>query len=160
MIVSLVYKDSSTIEVVTMEDKKSQLVKLILSDNISAIVTMGEKLNIDPEDVTLLINELLSAGELLGTISKDGSRFFKTNVRVSEAPVIPRDEELPKFLSYNTKPGKVISVIGFLVLVGGLTINAIARDLTEQNFAAILIFIGLLVFLIGLYMIAKRGTPD
>ena len=143
-----------------MEDKKSLLVNLILNKNISAIVTLSEKLGIEPDDVVSMLNELLISGELIGSLTEDGSRFFKSSVKVSNAPIIHRDEKLPKFLSYNTKPGKVIAIIGFLVLAGGLIANALAADVTEQNFAAILILVGLLVFLIGLYLVARRGTPD
>jgi len=160
MIVSLMHKDSSIIEVVTMEDKKSQLVELILVQNISAIVTLSERLNIDQDDVIVMINDLLSTGELQGSLTEDSTRFFKSSVKVSVAPVIEREEKLPSFLTYNTKPGKVTALIGFLVLAGGLTVNAFAQDIAEQNFAAILILIGLLVFLIGLFLIARRDTPD
>jgi hypothetical protein len=143
-----------------MEDKKSQLLKLILKENISAIVTMSEKLDAKPSDVISMINTLLSTGELEGSLTEDGSRFFKSSVKVSAAPLIHREEEPPKFLSYNARPGKVIAVIGFLVLIGGVIINAIASNADVQNFAAILMLIGLPVFLIGLYLIARRGTPD
>ncbi len=155
-----IYHDSLVIEVLTLEEKKSQLIRLIMIENISAIVTMSDKLGIDPDRVILLINELLSAGELEGSLTEDCSRFFKSTVKVSTAPVISREEELPDFLTYTTRPGKVVAVIGFLILAGGLIVNAFALDIEEQNFAAILILIGLLVFLIGLYLIARRGTPD
>ena len=143
-----------------MEGKKSQLIKLIQTENISAIVTMSEKLKVDPEDVIIIINELLSSGVLQGSITEDGSRFFKSTVKVSAAPVIQRDDELPKFLSYNTRPGKFTAVIGFLILAGGVIFNAFASNIEEQNFATIFILIGLLVLLVGLYLIARRGTPD
>ena len=81
-------------------------------------------------------------------------------MKVSVAPVISREDEQPGFLTYNTRPGKIIALIGFLVLAGGLTFNTFVQDIQGQNFAAILILVGLLVFLIGLYWIARRGTPD
>jgi hypothetical protein len=144
----------------TMEEKKSQLVNLILNKNISATVTMSEKLGVDTSDVISMINELLVTGDLSGSLTEDGSRFYKSSVKVSTAPTIPRDEKLPKFLSYDTRPGKVIAIIGFLVLAGGVVVNAFAADISDQNLAALLILIGLLVFLIGLYFVARRGTLD
>jgi len=143
-----------------LEDKKSELVKLISEQNISAIVTLSERLSINTEDVIVLINELLSMGELEGSLTDDSSRFFKSSVKVSIAPVISREDELPSFLTYNTRLGKIVTLIGFLVLAGGLIVNAFAQDIQEQNFAAILILLGLLVFFIGLYWITRRGTPD
>jgi hypothetical protein len=143
-----------------LEEKKSHLIRLIQNENISAIIVMSEKLNIDPDGVIAMINELIADGDMEGSFSEDGSRFFKSSVTISKAPVIPRDEKPPEFMSYNSKPGKVIALIGFLVLAGGVVVNASATDIQEQNIAAVLILIGLLVFLIGLYFIARRGTPD
>jgi hypothetical protein len=147
-------------EVVKLEEKKSQLKQLILKENISAIVVISEKLSIDPETAIAMIDELITEGQMIGSFSEDKSRFFKSAVTVSKAPVIPREEKPPEFMSYNSKPGKVMASIGFLILAGGVIINAFATDIQEQTFASILILIGLLVFLIGLYSIARRGAPD
>jgi hypothetical protein len=153
-------KSLFAIEVLTMDEKKSLLVTLIQKENISATVTLSEKLGVEPNVVVSMINDLLVTGELIGSLTEDSSRFYKSSVKISTAPTIPREEKLPKFLSYDTKPGKVITVIGFFILAGGVIINALATDVTEQNYAAILILIGLFVFLLGLYLVARRGAPD
>jgi hypothetical protein len=54
----------------------------------------------------------------------------------------------------------VTAIVGFLILASGGLATVLASDLQEENFAALLIFVGLLVFLLGLYFIARRGSPS
>ncbi|MBN2230069.1 MAG: hypothetical protein JW779_10825 [Candidatus Thorarchaeota archaeon] len=143
-----------------MEDKKQLLIQIIMEENVSAIVTMGERLGIDPDDVITMIGNLVSEGRLNGTLTEDKVRFFKSSVKVSEAPVIPREDKPPSFLNYNTKPGKLTALIGFIIIAAGLVVNSFATTIEEANFAAIVIFFGLLVLFAGLYFIARRNSPD
>lgn len=139
---------------------KEKLINLITEHNVSAIVTMSEKLQIEPEAVIELINELVTEGRLHGTITEDGSRFFRSDAKVSQAPVIERDEKQPEFLSYNTKPGYAAAIVGALLLIAGGIINTNAVDVIEQNFAAGIFMVGILIFFAGLLFIARRNTPD
>ena len=143
-----------------MNENKEKLVNLVIEHNVSAIMILSEKLKLDPEAVIELINELISEDKLHGMISEDSVRFFRSDPKVSDAPVIHRDDKLPEFLSYDTRPGKVIAIIGFIVLIGAGLVGYYATDVNEENFAAILFFVGLAIFLIGLYMVTKRDTPD
>ncbi|MGY5870756.1 MAG: hypothetical protein RTV72_00785 [Candidatus Thorarchaeota archaeon] len=143
-----------------MKEKKQKIVSLVIEHNVSAIVTLSEKLEVDQETVIELINELISEKKLQGTITEDGTRFFRSDAKVSDAPVIPRDDELPQFLSYNTRPGYAIAIIGFLVLIGGAIVNAYATVIEESNFAAVLLLVGAVILFAGLYLVAKRKTPE
>ena len=143
-----------------MNDKKEKLVSLIMNHNVSAIAILSEKLALDQDAVIELINELISENGLHGMVSEDGVRFFKSDAKVSDAPVIHRDDKLPEFLSYDTRPGKIVAIIGFIVLIGAGLINNYATDVTERDFAAILFFVGLTVFFGGLYLATKKQTPD
>jgi len=142
-----------------MRDKKEKLVSLIMKHNVSAIAILSEKLELHEEAVIELINELVSENELHGVISEDGKRFFSSNAKVSDAPVIHRDDKMPEFLSYDTRPGKVIAIIGFIVLIGAGLILNYANDMTEENFGAGLFLVGLVIFLAGLYLVTKKDTP-
>jgi hypothetical protein len=152
--------DSGYAEARVMENKEQLLLELILKENLSAIATLANRLSTEPEEVRKLIQDLLRKGELNGSLTEDGKRFFKSSIRVSSAPVIHRDEEQPAFLTYNTKPGKILATIGFFILACGVVVNSFAADIVQQNIAVVLILIGLLAFLIGLYLIARRETPD
>ena len=143
-----------------MSEKKEMLVNLIVKLNVSAIITLSEKLEIEPEAVIELIDELITEGKLKGTVTEDQKRFFRSDAKVSDAPVIEREDRMPEFLSYNTKPGYVIAIIGALILVGGVLVNANATDAPEQSFAAGLFLIGLAILFSGLYFVARRKTPD
>jgi hypothetical protein len=143
-----------------LEDKKEKLVSLIIEHNISAIVTFSEKLDLDREEVIELLNELVAEGRLHGSITDDGTRFFRSDAKVSKAPVIEREEKLPEFLSYNTKPGYIIGLIGIFILIAAGIISTNAVDIAEQNFAAGFFFIGLIILFVGAWLVANRKTPS
>ncbi len=143
-----------------MNENKEKLVNLVVEHNVSAIMILSEKLKLDPEAVIELINELISEDKLHGMISEDGKRFFRSDAKVSDAPVIHRDEYMPEFLSYDTRPGKAIAIIGFIVLIGGGLVNYYATVVPERDFAAILFFVGLAIFFGGLYLATKKQMPD
>jgi hypothetical protein len=143
-----------------MSDKKDLLIDLVVKRNVSALVTLSEKLEIDQEEVIELINELVADELLHGSITEDGKRFFRSDAKVSQAPVIERDDKEPEFLSFNSRPGIIVSIIGAVILALGAIVNSAAIDLIEQNFAAGLFLIGLFVLFSGLYFIAKRNPPD
>ena len=120
-----------------MSEKKDELVDLVLNENVSAIQILVDRLGITSDEVIDLINDLLKEGKLNGTITEDGSRFFKSDVKLSEAPTIERSEDLPDFMSFNSKPGMVTAIIGFIIIAAGVIVNAYSSDALEQNFAAI-----------------------
>ena len=152
-----------------MSERKKKLVNLIMTHNVSAIVTLSEKLEIDQEAVIELINELVADETLHGSVTEDGTRFFRSDAKVSEAPVIERDDKEPEFLSFNSRPGIIVSIIGAIILGIGIVVNSYATQTMEQNFeagqmeqnfAAGLFLIGLFVLFGGLYFIAKRNPPE
>ncbi|MHA1136335.1 MAG: hypothetical protein ACTSSE_07605 [Candidatus Thorarchaeota archaeon] len=143
-----------------MSDKKEKLVNLIVELNVSAIITMSEKLEIEPEAVIEMINDLISEGKLHGQITEDGARFFRSDVKVSDAPVIEREGAPPDFLSYDSRPGYAIAIIGAIILIAGGVVSINAVDTTEQDFAAGLFMIGMFILFGGLYLLTKRKTPD
>jgi hypothetical protein len=143
-----------------MSEKKEMLLNLILKQNVSAIVTLSEKTQSEPDEIIKMLSELVNEGKLHGSVSEDGTRFFKNDARVSEAPVIHRDDKEPEFLSYNTRPGYITAIIGALILAGSVVVNINSTDLIEQNFAAVLFLVGIVILFVGLYFVARRKTPS
>ena len=142
-----------------MSEKKDELVDLVMNENVSAIQILVDRLGITSDEAIELINELLGENRLNGTLTEDGTRFFKTDVKLSEAPTIERDNDPPDFTSFNSRPGIVITIIGFIIVASGVIANSFSTDAIEQNFAAILILVGIFVAFTGLYLISKRKTP-
>lgn len=142
-----------------MSGKKDELVDLVMNENVSAIQILVDRLDITSDEAIELINELLGENRLNGTLTEDGTRFFKTDVKLSKAPTIERDDDPPDFTSFNSRPRIVITIIGFIIVAAGVIVNSFSTDAVEQNFAAILILAGIFVAFTGLYLISKRKTP-
>lgn len=143
-----------------MSEKKEELIDLILNRNVSAIQILSDKLEVTSDEVIELIQELVEEGSLDGSLTADSKRFFKREVKLSHAPAIEREEKPPDFMSFNARPAIATTIVGFLIIAAGVIVNALALDIVEQNFAAVLIFVGLLVTMIGLYSISRRKTPS
>lgn len=142
-----------------MSEKKGELLNLIMNQNVSAVQTLADRLEITFDEVIELIKALLEEGTLKGTLTEDGVRFFRSEIKLSAAPTIPRDESPPDFMNFNTQPGRVTAILGFILIAAGVIINANALDVIEQNFAALLILLGMVIVMSGLYCISRRKTP-
>jgi len=143
-----------------MTDKKSKLVILVNTENVSAIRIMGDILEIAPEEVIELIEDLCATGSIHGSITDDGERFFKSEIKLSNAPVIHGGDQTPAFMKFNTRPGIISSVIGFAIIALGLFLYANAIDYVGQDYGAITIFLGMIILLSGMYCLSLRKTPE
>lgn len=144
-----------------MTDTKTQL-KDMINENVSSIQIMSDKLEIEMEEVIALLNELLADGSIEGTITKDGLRFFRDKVKLSDRPSVTIEDEGPKFLKYNTRPGKIITIIGFSIVICGLVLSYVAsstHSFEMLNLTALVLAIGLGCMMIGGYQVARRPTP-
>ena len=79
------------------------LLKMIMEENISSIYIMGSRLGETPEVVNSIISELMQAGHVEGHFSEDGKRFFRTDAKVVDRPILAVEDEGPSFLQYNTR---------------------------------------------------------
>lgn len=144
-----------------MTDSKIRL-KGLIDENISSIQILSEKLDIEMDEVLVLLNELLMDGEIEGHITPDGLRFFREKVKISDRPAVSVEDEGPEFLRYNTRPGKIIVLIGFIIIIFGLILSYVASSTHSfdiLNMTALVLAIGLLCMMIGGYQIARRPTP-
>lgn len=143
-----------------MDGKKDKLENLVRKENVSALQVMQNELEISYEETLTLLQELIAENRIHGNISDDGLRFWRSDVRVSKAPVIPRNDTLPEFLSYDTRPGKGLSIVGCIIEIIAIVVFTYAADAVERDFGAIIFFIGLVLLLSGLYCISRRNSPD
>ncbi|TFG30080.1 hypothetical protein EU527_14980 [Candidatus Thorarchaeota archaeon] len=146
--------------VIFVEDKKQLLIQLVMERNVSAIETLSNKIGLPREQVILLIKELLGEGRLEGSLTSDEKRFFKSSVKLSEAPVIESGYDEPSFLKYDVRPGLATALVGFIIILGGVVVNSFTAIQNINDISTILTFVGFSILLVGLFLIAQRKTPD
>ncbi len=102
---------------------------------------------------------MVSAGEISGYLSGDGTRFFSTEVKKSAAPALPADEEPPAFLRFNTTPGRILATLGLIIIIASYLSLTLNSSVEIQNISAGALFLGILVMCGGCYWISMRKTP-
>jgi len=164
-----------------MTNTREKLVHLINIDDLSSVQMFSGDLGISQEEVRILLTELTDEGTLKGYLTEDGKRYFKRDTKISEAPVIPREETVPDFLKFDTRPGKIAAVFGLVLAaigaygtrpgkiaaVFGLVLAAIGAyglvnagdNLQMENFSAVLTLIGAVVAIAGGFYLTMRKTP-
>ncbi|MFW9770376.1 MAG: hypothetical protein ACFFF9_05685 [Candidatus Thorarchaeota archaeon] len=140
-----------------MAEKKQELVKFVNEENVSAIVLLADMLDLTNDEVRTLITESIADGSLKGSITEDGQRFFKNDISVSEAPVIHSDESLPAFMEFDTRPGRITSFIGLIIITIGVIFFS---GMGQQDIGAIVLFVGVFLLFSGLFCLARRKTPS
>jgi hypothetical protein len=143
-----------------LEEKKRKIVSMINNENVSALSTMEDELGLTHDEVLTILRGLLEENTLHGKISEDESRFWRSDAKVSQAPAIPRDDKLPDFLSYDTRPGKGLSIVGCVIDIIAFIVLTYATDIPERDFGTLLFFVGLVILLSGLYCVSRRDSPD
>ena len=143
-----------------MTDKKSELVELVNKENVSAIRIIGDILEIAPEEVIEFIKELLVTGTIEGSLTDDGERFYKSEIKLSDAPVISSGPQTPSFLNFDTRPGIITSIIGLVIIILGVILNSNVLFIMEQDLGAIVIFLGIISLFSGMYYLSRRKTPE
>ncbi|MHA2118814.1 MAG: hypothetical protein ACW98J_07830 [Candidatus Thorarchaeota archaeon] len=144
-----------------MTDTKTRL-KAMVDENVSSIQLMSERLGVEMDEVVTLLEEMISDGSVEGQVTQDGLRFFRETVKVSEAPKIPVQQDVPDFMKYDSRPGKIMVIIGFAIIVAGLVVSYMASD-SHSAFllyeAAFLLLIGIILIMLGGCQVGRRPTP-
>ncbi|MHA2005552.1 MAG: hypothetical protein ACW960_15925 [Candidatus Thorarchaeota archaeon] len=144
-----------------MTDAKARL-RAMVDENISSIQVMSERMGLEMEEVIFLLNEMIGEGSLEGQVTPDGLRFFRDKVKVSDAPKIELPDEGPAFLRYDTRPGKIIAILGLAVLIIGLGVSYIAAETQSPlflNVAMMLLGIGTILMMVGGCQVSRRPAP-
>ena len=82
---------------------------------------------------------------------------FKSDISVSEAPVIHSEDSLPEFMSFDTRPGRIAAIIGLIIIAIGVVTFSV---LGMQDIGAIIVFVGVAVLFSGLFYLSRRKTPS
>ena len=136
------------------------LVNLVNYEGYSSIEFLSDKLCIGEENVREMIKKLVAEGELQGSISSDGSRFYKSNVKVSTAPKIAKSESDITIETPSQKLGVYIIFLGIAIIATGILLpQFLSIDLMGGGVDFFIIISGFVALLSGLCYVSK-GTTD
>ena len=140
------------------QDTRMGLTRLVAEQNMSSVTMISEHLGIDEDTARVYIQELVETGKLKGYITEDGSRFFKSDVHLTSAPIVAAHEEwIPE--THDTKIGKIVFVAGIaLVVIGQAVPRIFVSDPLSLGLGAALAMIGFVTLLGGLANVGCRGS--
>jgi hypothetical protein len=142
------------------QDLRSKLNEVVSTDRISSLEIISGYVGLDQNTTRELLRELVEEGRIEGNLSEDGARFFLSSIRLSEAPVIPHND-IVRSNEVNTKPAKIIALIGIAMIVTGSVMRSLAGLYQNLENAGVAIFmIGLIIVTIGWIQISRNNPPE
>ena len=139
---------------------KRSLTNIVNETGLSSIEVMSEQLGIHDELTSELLKDLVDQGAISGHLTDDGSRFFRTDVKQSDAPVVIPNQEL----DVNTADrgyGIYIPIAGIVIfIVGQILHNTIGQLETYWNMTSGVVMGGLIILILGLVYIALIDTKN
>ncbi len=138
---------------------KTRLCQIVLENRISSIEKLSEITGTEVEDARVALYELVSEGSLNGSFTEDGSRFFLSDIKVSDAPIIGPVDLGPEIEVQDSKLSKTVVISGIIMMAAGYLLRGfVAMGEIMVNTGSILFIIGLAV-LIGGWMIFSKINP-
>ena len=141
----------------TLEEKLENLVNY---EGYSSILFISERLDVNQETVLELLQKLIDAGKIQGTLSSDNTRFFKSEVKISSAPALPHQEPVVTVVKPNVKLGLYAIVAGIVIISVGLLLPQFVFELAESGINAAVVMSGFATLLAGLCYISRGGAAD
>ncbi|MHA2021263.1 MAG: hypothetical protein ACW98J_09250 [Candidatus Thorarchaeota archaeon] len=150
------------IESKTTSIRRDSVVDLVdlVERNVSSIDMLSSQLGISPEETQKLLLDLVREGRLAGKLTTDGARFFRSDVKTSDAQTIASAPEL-EFEKQDAKPGIFIMLSGIvLFIIGNLLVNTSVEFGTLWGVGSALLLGGPLVLIAGLFYVSKMNPPQ
>ncbi len=142
-----------------MASQKEKLLEVVKKEHLTSIQVMAERLNLDSETVRDYLAHLVEEGELDGYITENGERFFGDDVEI-EHEINSTEEDLPPFMKFNPRPGRIVAAIGFIVVLISLAGYLLSTDIPTQNLMLIVLLVGIAIMFSGCYYLGTRKTPQ
>jgi hypothetical protein len=139
---------------------EEELINLVNYEGYSSILFISERLDIDQDTILRLIQKLRDTGELQGTLSDDNTRFFKSDAKISAAPVLPNQETTFTVEKPNIKLGLYAIVAGIAIIAIGLLLPVFILELSDSGANAAVVMSGFAALLGGLCYISRGGAAD
>jgi hypothetical protein len=137
-------------------DAKQRLELLVVEQLVSSIDAMSKDIGFDDEDTRVLLEELVAENRIHGRISENGERFFRSAVRISEAPVIQRPSTTESDGS-DSRKGRY-AVLGGIVtfIVGQVFPDSLWSIPLIGNPGIFFVFAGMALILAGLFHMSQE----
>ena len=142
-------------------DVKTRLYEIVVVSKISSLEMISEHTGVDEDSTRELLQELVKDGSIGGSFSEDGKRFFLSNVKISEAPVIMRYDKDLEIERVNTKTAKMVGVLGLFILVIGWAFQSLTGIHQGLQTAGIALFmVGIVVMTAGCIQFSRYNPPE
>lgn len=139
---------------------KTQLYEVVSVHKISSLEMISRKVGQSEDDTRLAIEELLSEGMLQGRFSEDGNRFFLSEVRVSEAPILHEHQEYV-VLKVDNKVGKFVFISGIAMMIAGLIARGfMAVNPTMEHIGGAIFMVGMAVMAAGWLQVGRNAPSN
>ncbi len=141
------------------ENIESTLYDTVVSSKISSLEIISNRTGIDEEIVYDTIESLVEIGSLEGSFTDDKKRFFLTDVKTSDAPILDNHDAGLEMKSADTKSAKAVALLGIVMFVSGQILRGLVAVHTGMESACTAIFmIGLVVLFAG-WLRFRRLNP-
>ncbi len=139
---------------------KDNLRDLMEHSNMSSIEMISEALGIDEEMTTELLLELVEDGILSGHLTEDGTRFYRSDVKKSDAPVAAVIDDL--VIEQRERGNSFyIPVVGFIVFIVGQIIHQMFGHIEElYGMTSGIVMGGLILIVLGLIYVASVDSKS
>ncbi|MHA2356948.1 MAG: hypothetical protein ACXADC_17395 [Candidatus Thorarchaeota archaeon] len=121
---------------------------------------LSSQLGLSSGQTQKMLIDLVEEGKLDGKLSSDGSRFFRSDVKTSDAPTLESAPEL-EFKQQDARPGILIMISGIvLYIIGNLLVNLNVEFEILWNLGSSLVFAGPLVLIAGLLYVSRMNPTQ
>ncbi|MFW9804430.1 MAG: hypothetical protein ACFFFC_17360 [Candidatus Thorarchaeota archaeon] len=132
----------------------------LVENNVSSIDMLSSRIGLSPEATQKMLMELVEEGKLSGRLTSDGTRFYKSDVKTSDAPTVASAPE-PVIEERDTKPGIIIMLSGIIMFISGnILVNLNAEFSFLWSIGSAIIFLGPLVLIAGMYYVSRLNPPQ
>ncbi len=150
--------DKSSSELI---DLKTRLYQIVAENKISSLDMMSDMVGTDEELIRVSLEELVNEGNLEGSFTPDGQRFFLSEVSVSTAPVAETKDSGYVIEEADTRNGRFVLISGIVMMIAGSIIRGLIT-ITEvlETVGSAVFMVGLGVLIVGWLMISRAQPPS
>jgi hypothetical protein len=143
------------------QNLRTKLHEIVSGTRISSVDMICEQTGIDEDSVKTLLQHLVDDNTIKGCFSDDGKRFFLSDIKISDAPIILREEKNLEDKTTSTNGAKLVALIGFIAIVLGW----ILQQLTSihqgmENAGVALVMVGLVIMTAGCIQFSRYNPPE